>query len=110
MENLIIEKGKIRELLDNAPDSIIIEDFIDQIIISAKIEKALDQLDKGQFLTSEQLDEEIEKWWRKYNQPAQLITRAPPPACRNTVNWKKSLPASQHSYAGVTAPVIKSTR
>ena len=65
MENLVIEKVKIRELLDNAPDSIIIEDFIDQIIISAKIEKALDQLANGQFLTSEQLDEEIEKWWRR---------------------------------------------
>jgi len=59
---LIIEKEKIQELLDNAPDSIIIDDFIDQIIISAKIEKALDQLANGQFLTSEQLDEEIEKW------------------------------------------------
>jgi len=62
MENLVIEKVKIRELLDNAPESIIIEDFIDQIIISAKIEKALDQLANDQFLTSEQLDEEIEKW------------------------------------------------
>jgi len=49
---LIIEKEKIQELLDNAPDSIIIDDFIDQIIISAKIEKALDQLANGQFLTS----------------------------------------------------------
>lgn len=62
MGTLIIEKEKIQELLDNAPDSIIIDDFIDQIIISAKIEKALDQLANGQFLTSEQLDEEIEKW------------------------------------------------
>ena len=62
MEALIIEKEKIQEILNNAPDSVSIEDFIDQIIISAKIEKALDQLANGQFLTSEQLDEEIEKW------------------------------------------------
>ena len=62
MGALIIEKEKIQELLDNAPDNVIIEDFIDQIIVSAKIEKALDQLANGQFLTSEQLDEEIEKW------------------------------------------------
>jgi len=62
MQNLIIEKEKIQEILNNAPENIIIEDFIDQIIISAKIEKALDQLANGQFLTSEQLDEEIEKW------------------------------------------------
>jgi hypothetical protein len=62
MGALIIEKEKIQELLDSAPDSVVIDDFIDQIIISAKIEKALDQLANGQFLTSEQLDEEIEKW------------------------------------------------
>ena len=62
MQNLVIEKEKIQEMLNNAPDNIFIEDFIDQITISAKIEKALDQLANGQFLTSEQLDEEIEKW------------------------------------------------
>ena len=62
MGALIIEKEKIQELLDSAPDSVVIDDFIDQIIISAKIEKALDQLANGQFLTSKQLDEEIEKW------------------------------------------------
>ena len=62
MGALVIEKEKIQELLDSAPDNVVIDDFIDQIIISAKIEKALDQLANGQFLTSEQLDEEIEKW------------------------------------------------
>ena len=62
MGALIIEKEKIQELLDSAPDNVVIDDFIDQIIISAKIEKALDQLANGQFLTSAQLDEEIEKW------------------------------------------------
>jgi len=61
MGALIIEKEKIQELLDSAPDNVVIDDFIDQIIISAKIEKALDQLANGQFLTFEQLDEEIEK-------------------------------------------------
>ena len=62
MENLIVEKVKIQELLNNAPDHIVFEDFIEQLIISAKIEKALDQLVNGQFLTSEQLDEEINQW------------------------------------------------
>jgi hypothetical protein len=62
MSDLIIEKERIQELLNNAPDNIMIDDFIDQLIISAKIEQALDQLAKGQFLTSEQLDDEIKKW------------------------------------------------
>lgn len=62
MGTLIIEKEKIQEMLNNAPDHVVIDDFIDQLIVSAKIEKALDQLANGQFLTSEQLDEEIKKW------------------------------------------------
>ncbi|MES2064040.1 MAG: hypothetical protein V4456_19105 [Bacteroidota bacterium] len=62
MGTLSIEKVKIQEMLNNSPDNIEIEDFIDQIIITAKIEKALDQLANGDFLTSEQLDEEINKW------------------------------------------------
>jgi guanylate kinase len=62
MGSLVIEKEKVQELLNSAPDNIIIDDFIDKIIISAKLEKALDQLANGQFMTSEQLDEEIKKW------------------------------------------------
>ncbi len=62
MGNLVIDKEKIQELLDNAPDHVVIDDFIDQLIVSAKIEKALDQLANGQYLTSEQLDDEIKKW------------------------------------------------
>jgi hypothetical protein len=39
MENLIIEKEKLQEFIDNAPDHIVIEDFIDQVIVSAKLKK-----------------------------------------------------------------------
>lgn len=62
MAALVIEKEKIQEMLNKAPDNINIDDFIDQIIITAKIEKALEQVANGQYLTSEQLDAEIEKW------------------------------------------------
>jgi hypothetical protein len=62
MGTLIIEKEKIQELLNKSPDCVVIDDFIDQIIITAKIEKALDQLANGQYMTSEELDKEIEKW------------------------------------------------
>lgn len=62
MGTLIIEKEKVQEMLNQSPESINIDEFIDQLIITAKIEKALDQLEQGEFLTSEQLDEEIKKW------------------------------------------------
>ena len=55
---MVITKGELQHILDTMPDKVDVEEVFDKILISAKIEKALDQLDKGQFLTSEQLDEE----------------------------------------------------
>jgi len=37
-------------------------DPIEHPLILEKIEKALQQLENGQFLTSEELDEEIKNW------------------------------------------------
>jgi len=62
MGTFVIEKEKIRELLNTFPDDVKIDDLIDQLIITAKIEQALNEFENGQFLTSEQLDEEIKKW------------------------------------------------
>jgi hypothetical protein len=62
MTDLALNKEKIMAVLDDFPTSVLIEDFIDKIIIAAKIEKALEQFDKGEYMTSEELDKEIEKW------------------------------------------------
>lgn len=62
MDTLVMDKEKIVEMLDEFPQSVILEDFIDRITITAKIEKGLDQFDKGEYMTSEELDEEIKKW------------------------------------------------
>jgi len=62
MSALVIDKEKIMKMLVDFPDHVVIDDFIDRIIIIAKIEKALDQFDKGEYLTSEELDEEMKKW------------------------------------------------
>ena len=64
MDTLVIEKEKIKEMLNEFPDSVIIEDFIDRIIIRAKIEQALNQINEGEYMTEEELDEEIKKWVR----------------------------------------------
>jgi hypothetical protein len=59
---MIITKNELQHIVDTMPDKADIEEVIDKMLISSKIEQALDQLAKGQFLTSEQLDEEIKKW------------------------------------------------
>ncbi len=62
MDALVLDKERIMEMLCEFPQNVIIEDLIDRIIITAKIEKALDQFENGEYMTSEELDEEIKKW------------------------------------------------
>ena len=62
MSALVIDKEKIKEMLSEFPENVVIEDFIDRIILAAKIEKALGQIEKGEYMTEEELDEEIKKW------------------------------------------------
>jgi hypothetical protein len=62
MTDLALNKEKIIAVLDDFPTLVLLEDFIDKMIITAKIEKALEQFDRGEYMTSEELDQEIEKW------------------------------------------------
>jgi len=62
MNALVMDKEKIREMLNEFPENVVIEDFMDRIILAAKIEKARDQIKKGEYMTEEELDEEIKKW------------------------------------------------
>jgi len=57
-----ITKDALINIASNVKDKIDIEEVFDKILISAKIDEALDQLENGKYLTSEELDEEIKKW------------------------------------------------
>jgi hypothetical protein len=47
MGYLIIDKTRMLEVLNEFPDDIVLEDFIDRIMIIAKIEKARDKIKKA---------------------------------------------------------------
>ena len=57
-----ITKDALINIASNVKDKIDIEEVFDEILISAKIDRALDQLEERKYLTSEELDEEIKKW------------------------------------------------
>jgi hypothetical protein len=50
---MVITKDELQHIVDTMPEKADIEDVFDKILFSAKIEQALDELSKGQFLTSE---------------------------------------------------------
>jgi hypothetical protein len=44
---MVITKGELQHILDTMPDKVDIEEVFDKILISAKIEKALQESEQG---------------------------------------------------------------
>lgn len=49
------------EVIKKLPDDVTIEDIVDAILIVAKAQQGIEQINNGSFLTHEQLKEELKK-------------------------------------------------
>lgn len=59
----MLTKEKIISGIQKLPDSVTIDEILDQIILLEKIERGIDQADKGQILTEDDLDKKITNWF-----------------------------------------------
>jgi len=59
----MLSKAKILTGIKRMPDSATVDDILDQIILLEKIEKGIEQADKGQVLTEDQVEAKINKWF-----------------------------------------------
>ncbi len=55
-------KDKIIKGLKKLPDSVTIDDILDQIILVEKIEKGIEQSEKNQVVPDDELDKRLGKW------------------------------------------------
>jgi hypothetical protein len=55
-------KDKIISGIKNLPDSVTIDDILDQIILVEKIEKGIEQSNKNQVVSDDELDKRLGKW------------------------------------------------
>ena len=62
MKEIMLTKNSIILLLNRMPETFSAEDIIEEIILLKKIETALEQVKNGEYLTSEELDREIDTW------------------------------------------------
>jgi len=58
----MLTKDKVKELVDHMPETFSVDDIVEEIILLQKIEIARKQVQAGEFLTEEELDQEIEQW------------------------------------------------
>jgi hypothetical protein len=58
----MLTKEKIISGIQKLPDSVTIDEILDQIVLLEKIEKGLDQADRNQVHTEEDVDAKFAKW------------------------------------------------
>jgi len=55
-------KDKVINGIKNLPDTVDIDDILDQIMLVEKIEKGVDQSNKNQVVSDDELDKRLGKW------------------------------------------------
>jgi predicted transcriptional regulator len=60
--SFMLTKEKIISGIQKLPDSVTVDEILDQILLLEKIEKGIDQADKGKVLTEKELDKRLSKW------------------------------------------------
>ena len=58
----MLTKEKIISGIQKLPDSVTIDEILDQIVLLEKIEKGLDQADRNQVFSEEEVAVKIAKW------------------------------------------------
>jgi predicted transcriptional regulator len=57
-----MRKEKVLETVNNLPAEFELEELIERLIFIEKVEKGLDQLDKGETRTHEEVKQAVKKW------------------------------------------------
>ena len=58
---MVIAKDKLQDILDNMPEKVEVEEIFDKILLSAKIQQGIDELERGEG----QDWEEFKAEWRR---------------------------------------------
>ncbi len=60
----MLKKKHVKETLDQLPDEFQLENIIDELILLDKIEKGEKQSSNGEVISEEELEKEMEKWFK----------------------------------------------
>ncbi|MEW9701866.1 hypothetical protein [Paenibacillus sp. SI8] len=58
----MMNKDEVKQIIDNLPDDCTIEDIQYTLYVRKKIQRGLDDLEKGKFLTHEEMEKRMSKW------------------------------------------------
>ncbi len=58
----MLKREKLIETLQKLPEQVSLDEVLDRIVLLDKIEKGLEQCEKGQITPDDQLDEKLPEW------------------------------------------------
>jgi len=59
----MLTKTKLKEAIDKFPESFTVDELIDRLIMMDKVERGNRQSEKGDIISEEDLEKEIERWF-----------------------------------------------
>jgi hypothetical protein len=57
-------KDKLLKLIDKMPEQFSVEDLMEEVILMEKIQKGIDQSERGEIVSDENLDKHLPEWLR----------------------------------------------
>lgn len=60
----MLTKKKVKVTIDKFPEKFTVDELIDKIILIDKIDRGNLQSEQGETITEEELEKEIEKWFK----------------------------------------------
>ena len=60
----MLTKTNLKKQIDKLPEEFSIDELVERLILIEKIERGLEQSEKGKLISEADLDKEIEKWFR----------------------------------------------
>lgn len=60
----MLTKLKVEKQINDLPDEFSLDDLVEKLILIEKIEKGLDQSNKGDVISEDELEKETERWFR----------------------------------------------
>jgi len=59
----MLTKEKIISGINSLPDVFTVDDVLDQIMFLSKIEEGLEQVERGEIISNDDLERKMEKWF-----------------------------------------------
>ena len=60
----MLTKARIKEQIDKLPEKFSLDELIERLILIEKIESGIKQSEDGEVISEEEMDNEIEKWFK----------------------------------------------